>query len=264
MSLAARLLLVPSWLLLILLIVITVGLSLLGLRLVNRRVPHHVMKCHNDVAGFIFATIGVMYGVILGFDIYMVWQDFNDAQKTVALESGEVLGLYRDLDLYPDEQAVQGVRTALIDYLHSVVHDEFPAMARMQRSPATRQAIDRIWENLRKLHPRDDQERLVYKEILEDMNRMAKFRLERLSAAEEELPNVVWLALIVGAVITISFTFFFGSENTWAQVTMTALLAAMVATVIFVILQLDHPFMGEVCIKPDPYVRELEYMATPR
>jgi hypothetical protein len=99
MSLAARLLLLPSWFALLLLVVAIVTLSLLGFRLVSRRVPHDVMKPHNDVAGFMFATIGVMYGVILGFDIYMAWQDLNQAQQVSALESGEALGLYRDLSL---------------------------------------------------------------------------------------------------------------------------------------------------------------------
>jgi tryptophan-rich sensory protein len=260
MSLAGRLLLLPSWLALLVLVVVIVALSLLAFKLVRRRVPHYVMKPHNDVAGFIFAVIGVMYGVILGFDIYMVWEDLDQAHKVSAFESGEAMGLHRDLSLYPDAEPAAPVRKALLDFVQSVVKDEYPAMARMQQSERTNVAFDRLWDSLRGLHPRDPLELIIYQEILEDMNRLAKFRLERLEAAAEELPSVVWLTLWVGGIITISFTFFFGSENVWAHVIMTSLLAAMVATVIFVIVQLDHPFMGEVSIRPDHYVRLLNYI----
>jgi hypothetical protein len=260
MSLAARMLLLPSWLLLTILVVVAVGLSLAGLRLVTRRIPHHVMKSHNDVAGFIFATIGVMYGVILGFAIYMVWADFNGTKNTVALECAEILGMHQDLALYPDGQAAQGIQAQLIDYTRLVIHDEFPAMARMRNSLPTRGALNRVWISLRELQPGDGHAQIVYQEILEDMNRLEKFRLERLEAAQNELPDVMWLTMIVGAMITISFTFFFGSENTWAQVIMTALLAAMLSTMIFVVMELDHPFLGDASVKPDHYERVLEFM----
>jgi tryptophan-rich sensory protein len=264
MSLAVGLLSLPSWLALLVLVVAIVALSLLGFKLVSRRVPHYVMKPHNDVAGFIFATVGVMYGVILGFDIYMVWQDLSQAQQISALESGEALGLYRDLSLYPDTEAVAPVRRALSEFIQSVVKDEYPAMAKMQQSHTTEMAFDRLWGSLCGLRPNGPLEQIIYQEILEDLNRLAKFRLERLEAASQELPSVVWLTLVVGGVITICFTYFFGAENVTAHVVMTGLLAAMVATVVFVIVELDHPFMGEAAIKPDHYVRLLDYISIAR
>ena len=260
MSLTARILLLPSWLLLTILVLLAVGLSLVGLRLVKRRIPHYVMKSHNDVAGFIFATIGVMYGVILGFAIYMVWADFNNTKRTVAMECGEILGLYHDLALHPDAQEAQDIQQQLIELTRLVIQDEFPAMARMEQSHVSREAMDRIWFSLRKLRSENDHALVIFQEILEDMNRLEKLRLERLEAAQNELPGVMWLTMILGALITISFTFFFGSENAWAQVIMTALLAAMLATMIFVVIELDHPFIGGASVKTDHYERVLQLM----
>ena len=120
--------------------------------------------------------------------------------------------------------------------------------------------MDKIWSNLREFNPTDGHAQIVFQEILEDMNRLEKLRVERLEAAQDELPGVMWLTMIVGALITISFTFFFGSENAWAQSIMTALLAAMLATLIFVVMELDHPFTGEASVKSDHYVRVLELM----
>ena len=183
-----------------------------------------------------------------------------DEITTRQLECAEILGMHQDLALYPDGQAAQGIQAQLIDYTRLVIHDEFPAMARMRNSVPTRGALNRVWISLRELQPGDGHAQIVYQEILEDMNRLEKFRLERLEAAQNELPDVMWLTMIVGAMITISFTFFFGSENTWAQVIMTALLAAMLSTMIFVVMELDHPFLGDASVKPDHSERVLEFM----
>ena len=50
-------------------ILIAVG----GLVLVQRLVPTDRRKQHNDVAGFIYAVLGVAYAVLLGLVLIAVW-----------------------------------------------------------------------------------------------------------------------------------------------------------------------------------------------
>ncbi|MEZ5578467.1 MAG: hypothetical protein R3F40_02950 [Candidatus Competibacteraceae bacterium] len=50
------------------------------------------------------------------------------------------------------------------------------------------------------------------------------------------------------AMITTSFTFLFGTENVWAHIIMMSLLAALIAVVVTVVIEMDHPAMGEVNI----------------
>ena len=45
----------------------TLFLSVTGTLLVRRRVPVEVLERHNEVAGFIYGVIGVVYAVLLGF-----------------------------------------------------------------------------------------------------------------------------------------------------------------------------------------------------
>lgn len=40
-------------------------------------VPWQVRQQHNDVAGFIYAVLGVVYAVLLGFVTLVVWEDFQ-------------------------------------------------------------------------------------------------------------------------------------------------------------------------------------------
>jgi predicted negative regulator of RcsB-dependent stress response len=45
--------------------------------------------------GFVYATIGVIYGVILGFVVITVWQEFEDATAQTDQEALTVANLIR-------------------------------------------------------------------------------------------------------------------------------------------------------------------------
>ena len=64
-------------------------------------------------------------------------------------------------------------------------------------------------------------------------------------------PNVIWIVLFMGALLTVGFTLFFGSENPLAQVSMTGVLSVLVTMGLVVIISIDHPFTGPVYIHPD-------------
>src|SRR3712207_4726955 len=70
-----------------------VSLSILlavgGLALVQYLVPWQVREQHNDVAGFIYAVLGVLYAVLLGFVTISVWEDFEVARITAENEANE-------------------------------------------------------------------------------------------------------------------------------------------------------------------------------
>lgn len=70
-------------------------LSMLGPALVRRYVDIKRLTANNEVAGFKFATIGVLYAVLLAFAIIVVWQKFSDAEVNVVREAGAAENLYR-------------------------------------------------------------------------------------------------------------------------------------------------------------------------
>lgn len=71
--------------------------------------------------------------------------------------------------------------------------------------------------------------------------------------------GIIWFVLIAGGLITIIFSFFFGTENHGAQVIMTVLLAALIALILFTVLELDYPFSGDFTIKPTA-LQQLEHI----
>jgi len=68
-------------------VAIAIGLGLLGLFVVRRSVALATLEQHNDVAGFILAVVGVLYAVILGFVVVIVWEQFDTAQSNAHQEA---------------------------------------------------------------------------------------------------------------------------------------------------------------------------------
>jgi len=56
-----------GWVWSLLVVGATVLLSIAGTLLVRRLIGVEVLERHNEVAGFIYAVIGVVYAVLLGF-----------------------------------------------------------------------------------------------------------------------------------------------------------------------------------------------------
>ena len=75
----------------------------MGTVLARRWVSVEVLKHNNEVAGFIYGVIGVLYAVLLGFTAIIVWEQFDKAQAGVDQEANELADLYRDAQAFPDD-----------------------------------------------------------------------------------------------------------------------------------------------------------------
>jgi lipid-A-disaccharide synthase-like uncharacterized protein len=255
-----KLVLLPPLALYFLICAVLVGFSLTLLFLARWSIHSRIRQGHNELAGYLFTAVGVIYGVLLAFVAIIVWEQCNDATGNVVREASRALALYRDLDLYPDQTQADPARQALKAFMRSVVKDEYPALARGEESPATQQAMEHLWKSAKNLRPRDPYEQSIFGEILKDINALGELRTGRLAAAQTNLPDIVWVALIIGAGITLVFSMLFGAEKLWVHVLMICLLAALMATTLFLILEMDNPFMGALAPQPTVYMEVLERM----
>jgi hypothetical protein len=117
-------------------------------------------------------------------------------------------------------------------------------------SPTSRQALDATYSALLTFEPSQQRDNVLVAEILRQLDAITQARRTRLIAAAGVVPNVIWLVLFGGGVLTVAFTFFFGTENLRAQTLMTGLLSLLIFSELLAIVVIDRPFSGPVKVEP--------------
>jgi len=228
-----------------------------GLVLVQSLVSTERRKQHNDVAGFIYAVLGVSYAVLLGLMLIAVWEQWNAAQDVASDEANELAGIFWFAHALPQPQG-RHIQELARSYAQVVVEDEWPLMAQGKTSPKAWATLDELRGAILGLDPPTSAQQVRYNQVLEQLHGLGDARRERLLAANEGLATILWVVLIGGALITIAFTYLFGLENTLVHTLMVAALAMILSLSLFTVAALDYPFKGDVRIHPDAFEQVLE------
>jgi len=251
----------PLWLSVPLLVVLPTAIAMSGPFVVRRFVRLDQLRTNNEVAGFKFATIGVIYAVLLAFAVIVVWERFNVAESDVAREASAVATIFRLSDAL-DAGHRDALRAATSAYLTTAIDKDWPAMERGTGSDDTLRAISNIYSVLLKTHSLENDNPIVMSELLRQLDDVSRARRSRLEAADGTVPDFLWLVLIGGAIITVGFTFFFGIQNLYAQTLMTGALAILVFFGLLTVIVIDRPFSGDVKVEPEPLIHLLKDFGT--
>lgn len=247
----------PLWLSGMLIVGLPTVLAMFGPIVVRRYVTLEKLAKNNEVAGFKFAVVGVLYAVLLAFAIIVVWQRFSDAENNVATEAGAAANIYR-LSQGINGQPGITLRGALTNYLRVVISEGWPLMERGSPSTSAREALDGVYKAVLTLESPEQRNTALVSEILRQLDTITQMRRARLSAAVGLVPGVIWPILFGGAAITMAYTFFFGSQNLGAQVLMTGMLSIIIFSGLLTAIVIDHPFAGVVKVTPHALTRVLE------
>jgi hypothetical protein len=240
----------PLWLTAILIVVLPTIAAMYGPALIRRRVALERLTINNEIAGFKFATVGVLYAVLVAFAIIMVWERFADAESAVAQEAGAATALYR-LASGPDPGGVE-LRRALDSYLTLAIERDWPQMALEGKSRDVTSALDGVYASAVRLAQGGSRPTAILFAMFNQLDALTQARRNRLHLAIGIVPPMLWVVLTLGGVLTVGFTFFFGTKNLRAQIMMTGILSMVVFMSLFVIVSINHPFTGPVHVDSEP------------
>jgi len=247
----------PLWLSGMLIVGLPTVLAMFGPILVRRYVTLEKLSENNEVAGFKFSVVGVLYAVLLAFAIIVVWERFSDAEKNVAREAGAAATIYR-LSQGINGQPGIALRGALTNYVRAVISEGWPAIERGSPSISVGEALDSVYKASLTLESPERRDTALVSEILHQLDTITELRRARLSAAEGLVPGLIWPILFGGAVITIAYTFFFGTKNLGAQTLMTGMLSIIIFSGLLTAILIDQPFAGVVKVTPHALTQVLE------
>jgi hypothetical protein len=241
----------------LLIIAVAMLIAVGGLVLVQRLVSTDRRKQHNDVAGFIYAVLGVTYAVLLALMLIAVWEQWNAAEATTTEEANELAEIFSFAHQLPQPEG-RHIQELANSYAQLVVEEEWPLMQRGKSSPEAGATFDELRGTIEGLDPTRGAPLVRYNQVLEQLHGLGDARRERLLDAREGLPNILWVVLILGGVITVGFTYLFGLDSTLVHLLMVAALAMIISLTLFTVAALDHPFKGDVRIYPTAFEEVLE------
>jgi Protein of unknown function (DUF4239) len=186
--------------------------------------------------------------LLIAFSLVRVQGDHRNVEDLVSREAALMLKLNRSLAAFGGAQATE-LQGDLKDYANAIVNDEWPLMAKDQRSEAASNVLIDLTQGIRLLDPKNPVQQMARAEIVTTLNQLSDVREARLSASRLALPAYLWEALTVSVTLLIVFG--------WLQNPLPKMVAYVggvtigVALLLTLVIALEGLFVGESQVKPE-------------
>ncbi len=227
------------------------GGSVAGLYVVRELVPLDRLQKNHEVASVTFGVLGAFYGLVLAFVIVAAWERFAQANTNAHDEATALESLYKLGAAFSEPMRSQ-LDSAILEYTRRVVNEEWPQMA-TNSYQMEKQGAHKLWALVLSYRPPDSREQMLVDKSVDQLNEISQARSLRFLFYDDDLPSVLWMIIYLGCVITIGFSYFFGSSVFRAQVIMCAFFSILLGMTILAILELAHPYQGRVTISDEPF-----------
>jgi hypothetical protein len=255
---------VPNWVSLLLVVGTTLGVGLIGLFGLRSWVSQlHEEKNHNEVVSYFLGAVVLFYGVMVGLIAVGVWEQFSSTDDRVAQEASQLAALYRDVSAFPEPQRSR-LQNDLRAYTRSVIYKSWPLQRRGIIPTDTNEILWRVQSNLLAFQPGTFGGLALQSETLHAYNSLVELRRMRQHSIGSGLPAAVWVVVILGAAITLSVACFFETVSFMTHFWMVALTASLLGLIIWLLIVMDHPFLGAVSVGPEPFEQIYNSIMAPR
>jgi len=226
--------------------------ALVIVTLTRRLFPPHVMRDGHDATGNLLAIVGTLYAVLLGLVVVDAMVRFERAMDGVQMESNCLADIFLLAERLPVTQR-ERVQDHCRAYAREVVDLEWKAMEQARMSIAARRTALALARSLDDFEPQTEAQKTVYPELLEQMRQLWDARRDRGRMAEFGIPPVEWVALILGAMVTVFFAGLFSVTNLRLQMVITSLLALVIGLNLYLMSLYGYPFAGELTVSKRPF-----------
>ena len=235
-----------------------VAFSVAGVIVVRRLISAEKLSENNSYVGFTFSILGLIYGIYLAFTVIVVWQQYESAKAQVINEVAQLGAVWRSVERFPAAERLR-IREDLVAYVKDVVVSDYPRMERgLTRSDNP--TVDKLWKDFNDatIDAGDPRAAVYYEEALSRMNDLTVARRQRILLSNASLPMSMWVLLVAGAIGTIVFTWFYGTQHLSIQIAATTFLSAVIIYSVILVGMLEYPFGSGLRVSPAPYKDILE------
>jgi hypothetical protein len=242
----------PSWLLLLGIIVVVAGGSVLIQTLVRRKFPSLKGEEHNDVIRFAFGVVGFVFAFFLGFVVSAMWGQIGDADARSRTEGAAGVQLARNASVF-DQPDRDRIRTALLDY-HQAALVEWNENAKGAAYPEADDALTRLYSAYEQVQARTDAQKTLLGASFSNLDSLSQARTQRVLQArtDDGPPWSLWAVIWLTSALLLACAIIYDVEKRSTHYSMVAILGVLVAVNLFLVMELSHPFLGDIGTSSDP------------
>jgi hypothetical protein len=235
------------------------AISAVIVAVLNRVWPIPKRKLVNDVTGWQLGILGTTYGVILGFMLYTVWNDFRSAEVNANLEATSLVASSRIAEGLPSPQR-EAFHALGLKYAEVAIRQDWPAMQHQVDDYGSAAVLDEMWALLTKVKIEGSTENNSVDHLTNALTDLAERRNLREQEFLLRLPPILWVLLLAGAVATVGSACLLGNESSWLHYCQVLALTFVVTVTLAAIADLARPFEGAVAVGPVAFERALRIM----
>lgn len=252
---------VRPWMMLVGFAVLFAGGAVLVQMFVRRRFPALKEQKHNDLTNFAFIVVAFLYSFLSGFMINAMWGQITGADTRAATEGSAAMQQAKTLVVFEKSDANR-IRQSLLDYLHAA-ETEWPLAAAGQTHPEADNALQRLYATYAQLHPTDETQQKFLSVSLNNLDTMSALRTERLTIAVTDTgpPASLWLVNFVTSGMVLAGAIIYGGKSSRQHHVMVAALGVLIACILFLMVEISHPYIGEIATSPEPLFSAARYLS---
>lgn len=240
------------------LLILASGLAaVLGLLAVRKTYNVRTLITAHDISGQYLSIVGTMYAVLLGLIVVDAMSRFQQAAVTVEQEANSLSELIFLAGRMPAVQREQ-VHQRAAAYARLVIDQEWSTMVHGRLLPAAQESAFDLMRTVRDWEPTTESEKAVYGLVLPAATNFWNGRRERIIICQRRIPSLEWCIVILGGMVTVGLTYVFVFDDLRVQVTLTAMVAVLIALNVFLILMFGYPFSGDLSVSPDSFQLALD------
>lgn len=240
-------------------VLIVVGAAILGMCsiMLKHRLfpPEPDAEVGEGVGEYIAMMVGVLYALILGIVLVSVWEGRDNAESSVRTEASSLNQVYILAQDIPKSSRVP-IQNDVTTYATLVADKEWPEMAAHQPlSQAGWQALTNLTDAVEAYQPVTAVQQNVSAQALSQLSTVYDSRRSLNDESTDSLSPVLWIGLILGGVLTVSFVFCFGVQRRGNHLAMVMGLTGLIGFLVVLVFDLNHPFSGSMGIDSDVFTQ---------
>lgn len=232
--------------------VIAISVFLAAGTLIRNRMKHEILVENHTVSGFIYSAVCFIYAVLIAFVVFVIWNNLEESNSKIEGEANNLMNLYYDANAYPDsiKKEIQGT---IREYVKEVTGEEWVSLSEGKTDPEAQKLFIKLNRIFLSIKTSDVANTEVLSQSLNNMKEIREFRRHRILSSRQNMPDMLWIVIILSSIIMVIFTFFFSLKNIWQQNIMTSFLVFICVIVLYLIYVMDNPYVGYDAIKPEAF-----------